>query len=208
MTQTNTPLPLTLARPLRSQLETTVKAARDVAEKAAGAALAQLAVADAKLPDYLTDETLRSLRRRLRAHAKALGDERKGNGHQDTQRLVWEVAYEHWHRMLFARFLAENGLLLWEPGAPVSLEDCRNIVDNHPEMLQGALAAKTHWDLAAKLAARMLPQVFKPQSPVFELVFAPEHQRELERLLAALPSEVFQASDSLGWVYQFWQAKR
>ncbi len=208
MTQTNTPLPLTLARPLRSQLEATVKAARDVAEKAAGAALAQLAVADAKLPDYLADETLRSLRRRLRAHAKALGDERKGNGQQDTRRLVWEVAYEHWHRMLFARFLAENGLLLWEPGAPVSLEDCRNIVDNHPEMLQGALAAKTHWDLAAKLAARMLPQVFKPQSPVFELFFAPEHQRELERLLAALPSAVFQASDSLGWVYQFWQAKR
>jgi len=204
MTQTNTPLP----KPLRSQLEATVKAARDVAEKAAGAALAQLAVADAKLPDYLTDETLRSLRRRLRAHAKALGDERTGNGQQDTQRLVWEVAYEHWHRMLFARFLAENGLLLWEPGAPVSLEDCRNIVDNHPEMLQGALSAKTHWDLAAKLAARMLPQVFKPQSPVFELFFAPEHQRELERLLAALPSEVFQASDSQGWVYQFWQAKR
>jgi hypothetical protein len=204
MTQTNTPLP----KPLRSQLEATVKAARDVAEKAAGAALAQLAVADAKLPDYLADETLRSLRRRLRAHAKALGDDRKGNGQQDTQRLVWEVAYEHWHRMLFARFLAENGLLLWEPGAPVSLEDCRNIVDNHPEMLQGPLHAKTHWDLAAKLAARMLPQVFKPQSPVFELVFAPEHQRELERLLAALPSAVFQASDSLGWVYQFWQAKR
>lgn len=204
MTQTNIPLP----KPLRSQLETTVKAARDVAEKAAGAALAQLAVAEAKLPDYLADETLRSLRRRLRAHAKALGDDRKGNGQQDTQRLVWEVAYEHWHRMLFARFLAENGLLLWEPGAPVSLEDCRNIVDNHPEMLQGALHAKTHWDLAAKLAARMLPQVFKPQSPVFELFFAPEHQRELERLLAALPSEVFQASDSLGWVYQFWQAKR
>jgi hypothetical protein len=204
MTQTNTPLPKTL----RSQLEGTVKAAREVAEKAAGAALAQLAAADAKLPDYLADETLRSLRRRLRAHAKALGDERKGNGQQDTRRLVWEVAYEHWHRMLFARFLAENGLLLWEPGAPVSLEECRNIVDNHPEMLQGALSAKTHWDLAAKLAARMLPQVFKPQSPVFELTFAPEHQRELERLLAALPSEVFQASDSLGWVYQFWQAKR
>jgi hypothetical protein len=35
-----------------------------------------------------------------------------------VQHLVWEVAYEHWHRMLFARFLAENGLLLWEPGAP------------------------------------------------------------------------------------------
>ncbi|WP_447361525.1 Eco57I restriction-modification methylase domain-containing protein [Burkholderia vietnamiensis] len=30
----------------------------------------------------------------------------------------------------------------------------------------------------------------------------------MERLLAALPNEVFKASDSLGWVYQFWQAKR
>ena len=30
----------------------------------------------------------------------------------------------------------------------------------------------------------------------------------MERLLAALPTEVFKASDSLGWVYQFWQAKR
>jgi hypothetical protein len=38
--------------------------------------------------------------------------------------------------------------------------------------------------------------------------FAPEHQRALENLLAVLPSEVFKASDSLGWVYQFWQAKR
>jgi hypothetical protein len=43
---------------------------------------------------------------------------------------------------------------------------------------------------------------------VFELAFAPEHQRELERLLSALPPDVFKASDSLGWVYQFWQAKR
>jgi len=203
-----TPPNVPLAKALRGQLETAVKAARDVAEKAAGAALEQLAVEEAKLPDYLTDEALRSLRRRLRAHAKALGDERRSNGQQGTQRLVWEVAYEHWHRMLFARFLAENGLLLWEPGASVSLDDCRDIVDNHPEMLQGALESKTRWELAGKLAARMLPQVFKPHSPVFELAFAPEHQRELERLLAALPSEVFQASDSLGWVYQFWQAKR
>ena len=197
----NTPLP----KPLRTQLENTVKAARDVAEKAALAALTQLAVGEAKLPDYLNDAQ-KTLRRRLRAHGRALGDVKSGS--DDTQpirHLVWEVAYEHWHRMLFARFLAENGLLMWEPGAAVSLDDCRDMVDNHPDM---ALGAKSHWELAAKLAARMLPQVFKPMSPVFELVFAPEHQRELEKLLANLPPEVFQASDSLGWVYQFWQAKR
>ncbi|HBC00738.1 MAG TPA: restriction endonuclease subunit M [Pseudomonas sp.] len=193
-----------LAKPLRSQLENTVKAARDVAEKAAQAALAQLAVCESRAPDYLGDDH-KALRRRLRTHGRALGDAKAKDDSQNIQHLVWEVAYEHWHRMLFARFLAENGLLMWEPGAPVSLDDCRDMVDSHPDL---AMGAKTHWELAGKLAARMLPQVFKPHSPVFELAFAPEHQRELERLLSALSPEVFKASDSLGWVYQFWQSKR
>ncbi|WP_338081309.1 Eco57I restriction-modification methylase domain-containing protein [Allochromatium vinosum] len=134
-----------------------------------------------------------------------MGDLKAQNETQAVRHLVWEVAYQHWHRMLFARFLAESGLLLWEPGAPVSLDDCREMVDNHPDLAQGA---RSQWELAGRLAARMLPQVFKPRSPVFELSFAPEHQRELERLLGHLPVEVFWASDSLGWVYQFWQAKR
>lgn len=197
----NHPLP----KPQRTQLENTVKAARDVAEKAASAALAQLAVADGKAPDYLT-EPQRFLRRKLRAHARSLGDSSYENTSMGVQYLVWEVAYEHWHRMLFARFLAENGLLLWEVGAAVSLDDCEALVQETDPAMN--LGAKTKWELAGKLAARMLPQVFKPQSPVFELSFAPEHQRELERLLGGLSPEVFHASDSLGWVYQFWQAKR
>jgi len=194
-----------LAKPQRTQLENTVKSARDVAEKGAFAALSQLAVGEAKAPDYLTDE-FKALRRRLRAHGRALGDKKASDDTQDLQHLVWEVAYEHWHRMLFARFLAENGLLLWEPGAAVSLDDCEALVQEADPAMN--LSAKTQWELAGKLADRMLPQVFKPQSPVFELALAPEHQRELECLLAALPTEVFKASDSLGWVYQFWQAKR
>ncbi len=196
----NAPLP----KPLRTQLENTVKAARDVAEKAGRAALVQLAVGEAKVPDYLS-EAQRVLRKKLRAHARAICVGSSQNNSIEMQPLVWEVAYEHWHRMLFARFLAENHLLMWEPGAAVSLDDCRDMVDNHPDM---AMGAKSHWELAGKLAARMLPQVFKPKSPVFELTFAPEHQRELELLLSQLSSEVFHASDSLGWVYQFWQAKR
>lgn len=194
-----------LAKPLRSQLEATVKSAREMAEKGARAALAQLGVSEGRVPDYL-DEPQRILRRRLRAHGRALGDKKANDDTQALQHLVWEVAYEHWHRMLFARFLAENGLLLWEPGAAVSLDDCEALVQEADPAMN--LGAKTKWELAGKLAARMLPQVFKPQSPVFELAFAPEHQRELERLLAGLPTEVFKASDSLGWVYQFWQAKR
>ncbi len=194
-----------LPKPLRTQLEATVKSARDVAERAALAALQQLAVGEGRAPDYLTAER-KALRRRLRAHGRALGDKKAADDTQGLQHLLWEVAYQHWHRMLFARFLAENGLLLWEVGAAVSLQDCEALVQEADPALH--LGAKTKWELAAKLAARMLPQVYKPQSPVFELAFAPEHQRELERLLAALAPEVFQASDSLGWVYQFWQAKR
>lgn len=204
MSFVNTTLNAPLPKPLRTQLENTVKAARDVAEKAGKAALVQLAVSEAKAPDYLGAEQ-KTLRRSLRAHGRALGDVKHADDTQGLQHLIWEVAYEHWHRMLFARFLAENSLLMWEPGAAVSLDDCRDMVDNHPDM---AMGAKSHWELAGKLAARMLPQVFKPQSPVFELNFAPEDQRALEKLLANLPAEVFQASDSLGWVYQFWQAKR
>jgi hypothetical protein len=195
----NHPLP----KPLRTQLENTVKAARDVAETAARAALAQLAVGDAKAPDYLT-EPQRVLRRKLRAHARALSASSYQSNSVETRHLVWEVAYEHWHRMLFARFLAENGLLLWEPGAPVTLAECDELVQDATT----SLGAKSGWELAGKLAARMLPQVFKPHNPVYELAFAPEHQRALEKLLAGLAVDVFTASDSLGWVYQFWQAKR
>jgi hypothetical protein len=192
-----------LPKPLRTQLENTVKAARDVAEVAATAALTQLAVGEGKAPDYLTDPQ-KALRRRLRAHGRALGDVKAADDSQSIRHLVWETAYEHWHRMLFARFLAENGLLLWEPGAPVTLAECDEMAQDPATNL----GAKSGWDLAGKLAARMLPQVFKPQHPVFEIAFAIEHQRKLESLSAALPEEVFKASDSLGWVYQFWQAKR
>jgi len=54
----------------------------------------------------------------------------------------------------------------------------------------------------------MLPQIFRVDSPVFQLKLPPEHQQSLERTVADLPGDVFTASDSLGWVYQFWQAKK
>ncbi|WP_353849964.1 hypothetical protein [Accumulibacter sp.] len=193
-----------LSKPLRSQLENTVKAARDVAEKAALAALHQLGVGDARLPEHL-DETRKALRRRLRAHGRSLGDVKQTDDSQVLTHLKREVAYEHWHRMLFARFLAENHLLLWEPGAPLTLAECEELAQDPST----SLGARSGWELAGRLAARMLPQVFKPHSPVFELAFrARTNSATWNRLLATLPSEAFTASDSLGWVYQFWQAKR
>ncbi len=43
---------------------------------------------------------------------------------------------------------------------------------------------------------------------LLEIDFAPEQRLALERLLASLPSKVFTADDSLGWVYQFWRTKK
>ena len=141
--------------------------------------------------------------RRLRAHGRQLGDRRESNGEQSDDRLVEKIAYEHWHRMLFARFLAENGLLMYhdpEVSIAVTLEECEDLAEDE--------GADNGWELAARFAARMLPQIFQPDSPVFELALPPEHQQNLERLLVELSPDMFTASDSLGWVYQFWQAKK
>ena len=115
-------------------------------------------------------------------------------------RLAHEVAYEHWHRMLFARFLAENGLLV-EPAhqVPVSLDECRDFARE---------SRRDIWAVAAEFAAAMLPRIFRPDDPSLAVRLPPETQRELERTLAGLPPAVFLADDALGWTYQFWQADR
>lgn len=191
-----------LDKTLRKQLERTIKDARDIAENAARAALEQLGVGEAAPFAHLSVQD-RELRRKLRVHGRQLGDSLNGGKIRTMDRLIEEVAYEHWHRMLFARFLAENNLLMYpDPDDPVAvtLEECEDLAAD-----EGAVNG---WELAARFAARMLPQIFRPASPVFQLSLPPEHQQKLERLLADLPLEVFTASDSLGWVYQFWQAKK
>lgn len=187
-----------LDKTLRNQLDRTVRKARPVAEQAAEAALEQLGVGEESPLSYLSDDQ-RALRRRLRAQARSLGDPLK-DGAQAITRLIAEIAYEHWHRMLFARFLAESELLMYD-GVAVTLEECEELAEEEAQPGERT----SGWALAARLASTMLPQVFRIDSPVFELTLAAEYQRELEDLLANLPVEVFHASDSLGWVYQFWQ---
>ena len=63
-----------LDKPLRNQLERTVKDARDVAETAVRSALEQLGVGEANPPTHLSDDE-RDLRRRLRIHGRQLGDQ-------------------------------------------------------------------------------------------------------------------------------------
>lgn len=117
-----------LDKDLRSALEKTVKAARTVAEAAANAAVDQLGVGHDKPEAFLSD-TEKALRNRLRTHGKQLGDARDSKstnptyGNQEVGHLAQEVAYQHWHRMLFARFLADNNLLMYD-GVAVTIEEC------------------------------------------------------------------------------------
>ncbi|MFC6487698.1 Eco57I restriction-modification methylase domain-containing protein [Nitratireductor sp. GCM10026969] len=184
---------------LRRTLERTIKDARIIAEEGAGDAIQRLGVAAGKAPTYLNDAE-KELRRRLRAHARALGDAfNKSDETQETKRLVEAAAYAHWHRMLFARFLAERGLLRNpEYDVPVSLEDCRE--------LAGTEGLTDPWVIAERYAASMLPAVFRIDDPVLAIELDPVHTQKLHRLVTGLDVEVFQAEDSLGWTYQFWRS--
>lgn len=188
-----------LSTSLRRALEKAVEDARLVAEEGARDAIRRLGVAGGKAPSYL-NEPEKELRRRLRAHARALGDAFDRNEEtQETKRLVEAAAYAHWHRMLFARFLAERGLLRnSEHDVAITLEDCRELAE-----AEGLTDA---WAIAERYAASMLPAVFRIDDPVLALELDPVHTQKLHRLVTGLDHEVFQAEDSLGWTYQFWRA--
>lgn len=190
----------TLSRDLRRQLENTVREARRTAEAGARKVIEQLAVHHHEPWPSMTPSQ-RELRNRLRAHGRQLGDRRDDRrGVQGIDRLTTECAYEHWHRMLFARYLAECELLI-EPqsGVATSLAECEEL----------ARAEGRDWlELAADYAQRMLPQIFRSGDPVLEVALPPETRSALEDLMKALPHDVFVADDSLGWVYQYWQADR
>jgi hypothetical protein len=182
---------------LRNKLEQTVLKARDVSEQGAIASLEALAVHNHEPYVTLTAEQ-RTLRRRLRNHGRQLGDIRKQNAKQEILRLTRECAYEHWHRMLFARFLAENELLI-EPksGVAVTMAECDELARERGE---------DTWSMVGSFAQKMLPQIFRVGNPTLEVELPPETRQELEWLLGGLQDVVFKADDALGWTYQFWQS--
>jgi hypothetical protein len=188
-----------LATDLRNKLEKTVISARNLSEKAAKAALEALAVHHHEPYGHMSPDQ-RKLRTQLRARARQLGDAQDVRGSLAMGHLVHECAYEHWHRMLFARFLAENNLLIEpEMGVAISLDECKELAKDEKTDL---------WTLAGRYAQKMLPDVFRADDPVLRVTLAREDQLKLEQLLDGLPKAGFTASDSLGWCYQFWQAER
>lgn len=187
-----------LAAPLRKQLEKAIKRAREVAEEAAADAIRRLSVAEYR-PQVPLDDAAAALRRRLRAHARTLGDRQDDRGNLSTDRLQEAAAYELWHRMLFGRFLVERGLLKHpELGAAMTLEELTELA---PE--EGARDA---WSLAERYAASTLPAVFKPDDPVLAMPLDPSHHKKLQDLATGLDPATFAADDALGWTYQYWRS--
>ena len=186
----------TLTNTQRAALEKTVILARQYAETGARNALRALAV-DQPEPYAHTTPDQRALRNRLRAKARLLGDVLQPTGHQDIGQLAYELAYEYWHRMLFAKFLEANHLLIHSEGVAVTMEDCAELA---PEE-----GYTDKWAAAAAYASRMLPAIFRPDDPLMQVDMATEDRIRLETLLEAIPNDTFIADDSLGWVYQFWQ---
>ncbi len=188
-----------LEKTLRGVLERTVIKARDITEQAVREAIERLGIGEVSAPSYLTDAETK-LRVQLRAHGRHLGDTKRANGEQETDLLIGEAAYEHWHRMLFARFLEQNNLLMYDASTQVTLEECSELATDE--------GFASGWAYAGHLASKMLPQVFRQDSAVLQIELTLEHIRSLEQLIENLDEETFQAQDSLGWVYQFWQTKR
>ncbi len=184
----------------RKLLARAVLNARREAEAGARESLRALAV-DHHEPFGHMDADARKLRNALRAHGRQLGDELDAKRvTQSIDRLTHEVAFEHWHRMLFARFLAENGLLMHPTlGASVTLEECQELARDE---------GKDPWDLAANFAQVSLPQIFRQDDPALRVSLPANARTGIERTVSELPAELFRATDALGWVYQFWQTDK
>jgi len=146
----------TLTSELRKNLERVVIEARDAAEVGARAALEALAVHHHEPYPHMKPAQ-RELRNHLRARARQLGDRQDGSGRLAIGHLAGECAYEHWHRMLFARFLAENNLLI-EPddNMAISLAEAEELAKEEGVDV---------WIYASRCAQRMLPQIFRPDLP-------------------------------------------
>lgn len=191
-----------LSTALRTKLKNTTLEARELAEKACEAALQNLAVHEKEYRSHM-DEGLRQLRNRLRARGRSLGDRLGKDKTQGLTFLTQDAAYEHWHRLLFTRFLTENGLLLSDEetgSVPVDLADC--------EEMAAERGARDGFDLACRFASSILPGVFRQDDPILELPIARDQAIKLRALVESIPAAVFQSDDALGWTYQFWQEKQ
>jgi len=183
----------------RGQLEKAVIQARRLSVTGAYNTLKAFAVNHNEPYAHMSAED-RELRNLLRSKARLLGDITTADGGHTIEKLAYELAYEYWHQMLFAKFLEANGLLMHpEHEIAVSMEECEELGQEE--------GFDNKWEAAASYASKMLPAIFRQDDPLMQLKYATEDRLALEQLIEGIAEEVFQADDSLGWVYQYWQTE-
>jgi hypothetical protein len=183
----------------RGYLEKAVIKARRLSVRGAYNTLKAFAVDNSEPYSHMSADD-RELRNHLRSKARLLGDSTISDGSHTIDKLAYELAYEYWHQMLFAKFLEANELL-WHPEheIAVSLEECEELGQEE--------GFDDKWQAAASYASKMLPAIFRQDDPLIQLNYATEDRLALEQLIESISEEVFQADDSLGWVYQYWQTE-
>ncbi len=187
-----------LAPQQRKTLEDAIKQARKIAEVGAFNALHGLAVDNPEPFAHMSSDQ-RAHRNSLRSKARLLGDTLPVNGSLKIDHLTYELAYETWHKMLFAKFLEANALLMHPDGVAVTMEDCEELAKDENFV--------DKWDAAATYASKMLPAIFRTDDPLMQVAFATDERIKLEEIIDALENQIFTADDALGWVYQFWQSE-
>ena len=118
-----------LPTPLRRALEKAVKAARDVAEEGAADAVRRLGVAEPTAPGHLSDDQ-KALRRRLRAHARTLGDTVSESSAHEVRHLI-----DHTGGRVTEKFLSRTGRTDLSPRDVFPLGD-GYVTDNGPAFVQ------------------------------------------------------------------------
>lgn len=183
----------------RDKLEKAVIKARRLSVNGAYNALKAFAV-DHSEPYAHMSPTERQLRNELRSKARLLGDTTTRDGGHTIDKIAYELAYEYWHQMLFAKFLEANGLLMHpEHDIAVSMQECEELCSEE--------GFYNKWQAAASYASKMLPAIFRQDDPLMQLKYSTNDRLELEQLIENIAEDVFQADDSLGWVYQYWQTE-
>ncbi len=114
--------------------------------------------------------------------------------------LTSKCAFQLWHTRFFARFLAENDLLVdVDGGRSISLAECEKLANT---------SSSGKWQIVLEFASKMLPETIQLGHPAFRLPGLSKLLRRIDALLDLLPHQLFLTTDALGWAYQYWQRPR
>jgi hypothetical protein len=152
---------------------------------------------EAALPDIATDKITRSDLEQILTHLRTLGE----NPASAVARLLREAAFTHLNRLVAIRVAEAIGFL---PESLARGTQSRGFRDLGEIMPMLAADYRGYLRLCGDELAADAPVLFDPRNPLLELEPSTAAFDELVALLADPgTTEIWAASDTLGWSYQF-----